>query len=115
MQSILVIGLGSFGWHLAISMTEQGMEVLVVDNDEDAVARIAAKVTSAQVGDCMDAAILSSIGVGNFDGCYVCINGDFQSSIEITSNLREMGAAHITSQADGNLHLAFPRYVTMKT
>ncbi len=104
MQSVLIIGLGSFGWHLAINMTKEGMEVLAVDSDEDAVARIAAKVTSAQVGDCMDAAILSSIGVGNFDVCYVCIRDDFQSSVEITSNLKEMGAAHIVCLADGSLH-----------
>jgi trk system potassium uptake protein len=103
-RSVLIIGLGNFGWYLAIRLMDLGMEVLVVDKNVDAIIKIAPQVTRAQAGDCMDVVILKSIGVGNFDACFVCISNDFQSSVEITSNLKEMGANFILAQADSDLH-----------
>jgi trk system potassium uptake protein TrkA len=104
---MLVIGLGHFGRHLAIKLAELGNEVMVVDKDEDAVNRIASKVTRAQIGDCMDADVLNSLGVGNFDICFVCISDNFQSSLEITSLLKEMGAKLVVSKTDRDIHAKF--------
>jgi trk system potassium uptake protein TrkA len=104
---MLVIGLGHFGRHLAIKLAELGNEVMVVDKDEDAVNRIASKDTRAQIGDCMDADVLNSLGVGNFDICFVCISDNFQSSLEITSLLKEMGAKLVVSKTDRDIHAKF--------
>ena len=104
MRSMLVIGAGHFGSSLAIRLTEVGNEVLVVDIDETAVNKIAAYVTQARIGDCMDIDNLRSLGIRNFDVCFVCISDNFQSSMEITSLLKELGAAYIVAKADREIH-----------
>ena len=101
---MLVIGAGRFGSKLAEMLTELGDEVLVVDMDEDKINRIAPRVTRAQIGDCMDRAVLEELGVRNFDICFVCISGNFQSSMEISSLLKELGARFVVSKTDRELH-----------
>lgn len=102
--TFLVIGLGRFGSNLALRLMEQGNEVMVLDSSEEAVSHIAPHVTQAKVGDCMDEEVLASLGVDGFDFCFVCISENFQSSLEITSLLKEMGAPMVISKADKDLH-----------
>ena len=71
MRSMLVIGLGRFGRHLATKLAELGNEVMVVDQDEAAVNRLAPVATAAHIGDCMDEEVIQSLGVRNFDVCFV--------------------------------------------
>lgn len=104
MKSMLVIGLGRFGTHLAEKLMELGNEVMVVDWNEELVNDIAPMVTKAQIGDCMDIDVLKSLGVRNFDICFVCISENFQSSMEITSQLKELGAPCVISKTDTDLH-----------
>lgn len=107
MQSMLVIGLGRFGRHLAIKLAELGNEVMVVDTDEEQVNHVAPYVTSAHIGDCMDDEVVKSLGVRNFDVCFVCISENFQSSLEITSLLKDAGAKLVVSKTDRELHAKF--------
>lgn len=100
MKSMLVIGIGRFGRHLSIKLAELGNEVMVVDKDEAKVTHVAPYVTTAQVADCQDEDVLRELGVANFDVCFVCVSGDFQSSLEITSMLKDMGARHVVSKTD---------------
>lgn len=100
MRSILVIGAGRFGSNLAKKLTELGNEVLVVDTDEDAINEISPLVTRSQIGNCMDKNVLLALGVRNFDICFVCISENFQSSMEITAMLKEIGAKYVVSKAD---------------
>ena len=83
--TFLVIGLGRFGTNLALRLMDQGNEVMVLDRDEERVARIAGEATAACVGDCQDEQVLASLGIRNFDVCFVCVRDDFQSSLETTS------------------------------
>ena len=89
MKSFLVIGLGRFGRHLTRSLIDLGNEVMVVDQDEELVARMANIATAACVGDCQDEQVLESLGVRNFDVCFVCVKNDFQSSLEATARSEE--------------------------
>ncbi|HPE16762.1 MAG TPA: TrkA family potassium uptake protein, partial [Oscillospiraceae bacterium] len=107
MRSMLVIGAGRFGRHLSIKLAELGNEVMVVDKDEEVVTKLAPHVTRAQIGDCMDEEVLSALGVGNFDVCFVCISDNFQSSLEITSLLKELGARTVISKTDRDIHAKF--------
>lgn len=107
MRSMLVIGLGRFGRHLATRLAELGNEVMVVDVNEAAVNGVASKVTTAEIGDCMDPEVIRSIGVRNFDVCFVCISDNFQSSLEITSLLKEAGARMVVSKTDREMHAKF--------
>lgn len=107
MKSFLVLGLGRFGRHLAMKLTELGNEVMVVDQDEERVARMASRVTAACVGDCQDEQVLESLGIRNFDVCFVCVRDDFQCSLEATAALKDLGAKCVVARADQEKQIKF--------
>ena len=107
MKSILIIGMGKFGHHLCDNLLELKNDVMVVDQKEDRVSDLIYKVTNVQIGDCTDPQVVKSIGVGNFDIVFVCIGANFQSSLEITSLLKEMGAKYVVSKANRDVHAKF--------
>lgn len=107
MKSMLVIGLGKFGHHLCHNLVDLGNEVMIVDMREDVMEDLLPIVTSAKIGDCTNPDVLGSLGVGNFDVCFVCIGTNFQSNLEITDMLREMGAKYIVSKANRDIHAKF--------
>lgn len=107
MKSILIIGLGRFGHHLCEDLVRLGNEVMVIDKDESALTDLLSIATNAKVGDCMNVEVLKSLGVGNFDICFVCIGSNFQSSLEITSLVKELGAKMVISKASRDIHAKF--------
>lgn len=107
MKSMLVIGLGRFGRHLAMEFTRLGNEVLAVDINEEEVEKIAQHVTSAQIGDCTKSAVLRSLGVRNFDYCVVCLSSNFEASLEVTLQLKELGAKRVIAKAGRDIHAKF--------
>ena len=84
MKSILLIGLGRFGRHVAIKLHELRHQVMAVDWREECVEAVLPYVTSAQIGDSKNEEFMSSLGVRNFDVCIVAIGDDFQGSLETT-------------------------------
>ncbi|MDD2429005.1 MAG: TrkA family potassium uptake protein [Eubacteriales bacterium] len=107
MKSILIIGVGRFGRHLALDFMELGNEVMIVDQDEAVIESLSGQVTTAQIGDCKDEHVMRSLGVNNFDLCFVTVSSDFQSSLEVTSLLKECGAKYVVSKADREIHEKF--------
>lgn len=107
MKSILLIGLGRFGRHVAIKLQELGHEVMAIDNQEHRIDAALPYVTNAQIGDSTDEEFLTSLGVRNFDVCIVAIGDDFQSSLETTSLLKELGAKTVVSRAARDVHAKF--------
>jgi len=99
MKSILVIGMGTLGRHLAFKMQEMGNEVMVIDKDENLIQELSSIFKNAIVGDCTNEGVLRSIGVNNFDYCFVAIGEDFYSSLEITTILKELDAKCVISKA----------------
>jgi len=100
MKSILLIGLGRFGKHIAMQLHQLGHQVMGVDHNEDRVNDAMDIVTNAQIGDSTNEDFLRSLGVGNYDVCIVAIGDDFQSSLETTCSLKELGAKFVVSRAE---------------
>lgn len=100
MKSVLVIGLGRFGRHLASKMQELGNDVMIVDRNADLVNEVAAKFTDSHIGDCTNEAVIRSLGVQKMDICFVSIGEDFQSSLVITSLLKRAGAKCVIAKAN---------------
>ena len=107
MKSVLIIGLGRFGHHLCMDMAKLGNEVMIIDKDESTTLDLLDYATSVKVGDCTNEEVLRSLGVGNFDICFVSIGSNFQSSLEITSLVKELGAKHVVSKANRDIHAKF--------
>ena len=99
MKSVLLIGLGRFGRSIAEKLNEMHHQIMAVDRDESRVNDILPLVTDAQIGDSTNEAFLRSLGVDNYDVCFVAIGEDFQSSLETTSLLKELGAKKVVSRA----------------
>lgn len=106
-KSILLVGLGRFGKHIAMKLHELNHEVMAIDKQEDRVEEVLPYVTSAQIGDSMNESFLRTLGVSNFDVCIVAIGNDFQSSLETTSLLKELGAKMVVSRAARDVHAKF--------
>lgn len=99
--------MGRFGHHITRNLAEQGGEVMIVDTDQSKMEDLLPLVASAKIGDCTNEEVLKTLGVKNFDMCIVCIGTNFQSSLEITSLLKEMGAKHVVSKATRDIHAKF--------
>ena len=107
MKSILLIGTNRLGSLLAREFHKLGHQVMAVDKDEDRINGVLPFVTDAQIGDSTNAAFLRSLGVGSFDACIVTIGGDFQSSLETTSLLKELGGKLVVARADREVQSKF--------
>lgn len=107
MKNVLLIGLGRFGRHIAMKMNELHHQVMAVDKTEERVEALLPYVTNAQIGDSTNEEFLKSLGVRNFDLCIVTIGSDFQSSLETTSLLKELGAKMVVSRASRDIHAKF--------
>lgn len=107
MKSVLLIGLGRFGRHVAVKLDQMHHEIMAVDKNEDRVNAVLPYVTNAQIGDATNEEFMESLGVNNFDVCIVAIGDDFQSSLETTSLLKDLGARNVVSRAARDVHAKF--------
>ena len=99
--------MGRFGRHLCQNLAELGNQIMIVDQEEENLEDMLPLVVSAKIGDCTNENVLKSLGVANFDLCFVCIGTNFQSSLEITSLVKEMGGKYVISKANRDVHAKF--------
>ena len=71
MKSVLVIGMSNFGQLLAKEMKNLGNDVMIVDNDERIINELADEYTDSAIGNCTKKDVLESLGINNFDICFV--------------------------------------------
>lgn len=107
MKSVLLIGMGKFGQTLGEKLLAMGDEVLIVDKQEDKINALAAKYTDALITNCMNEDNLRALDIPSFDACVVAIGDDFQSSLEITSLLKDLGAKWVVSKATTEIQRKF--------
>lgn len=107
MKSILIIGLGRFGRHLCKNLADLGNQIMIVDEVEENLEELLPYVVSAKIGDCTNENVLRSLGIDNFDICFICIGTNFQSSLEITSLVKELGGRYVVSKANRDIHAKF--------
>ena len=84
-----------------------GRKIMAVDKQEDRVEAVMSYVTNAQIGDSTNMEFLETLGVSNFDVCIVAIASDFQSSLETTAYLKDLGAKMVVSRASRDVHARF--------
>ncbi len=107
MKSVLLIGMGRFGRHIAKKLSQLNHQVMAIDKCEENIDEILPYVTNAQIGDSTNEEFLKSLGVNDYDLSIVAISEDFQSSLETTSLLKELGAKMIISRAETDIHAKF--------
>lgn len=107
MKSILIIGLGRFGRHMAKKFCEQNNDVMAIDINEERINNVLSVVTNALIGDATNEQFMETIGVRDFDLCVVAIGDNFQSSLETTALLKDLGAKFVLARASRDVHAKF--------
>jgi len=93
-----VIGVGRFGYQVAVTLADNGMEVLAVDSNESIIASIRDKVTQAICMQVTDEENLRTIGIMDMDAVIVAMGENLAQSILVTALLKQ--------------HLKLPRVIT---
>jgi len=120
-KTFLVIGTGEFGYYICKKLYELGYEIMAVDQDEKHIEAVLPYTVNSLIGDATNLEFLKSLGVENFDVCFVTVGDRFQDSLEITSLLKENGAKKVVSRAsreiqqkfllrNGADHVIYPEY-----
>ena len=107
MKSVLIIGAGQFGIHIARRMAEMRCEIMVIDTEEERINAILPFVTNAQIGDSTNADFMRSLGIPDYDVCIVTISDSFQDSLETTALLKELGARKVIARAKNDVQEKF--------
>jgi trk system potassium uptake protein TrkA len=95
MKSIAVVGLGQFGYQLAIGLTQKGFEVVAIDQEEEPVDEIKDLVSQSIILDSTDEKSMRSINIDYVDIAIVAIGSNVQSSLLTTALLQRMGIQDI--------------------
>ncbi|MCR5599980.1 MAG: TrkA family potassium uptake protein [Ruminococcus sp.] len=107
MKSVLIVGAGQFGVHIARRMAELRCEIMAVDSEEERINSILPLVTNAQIGDSTNADFMRSLGIPDYDVCIVTISDSFQDSLETTALLKELGARKVIARAQNDVQEKF--------
>jgi trk system potassium uptake protein TrkA len=101
-QSYVVLGLGTFGYQLAVNLMQGGGQVLAIDNSEDRIQRISSQVTKAAVADIKNMEALQSLDVFEVDAAIVAMPDHFDVSVLITHSLKKAGVETILVQVQSH-------------
>lgn len=99
-----IVGIGRFGYNLAVSLSESGADILVIDKDEDKIKEMREYTENAYVVKTLDKKSLSDTGIQNCDVAIVCIGEQLDSSILTTLHLVSLGIPHVISKANTSEH-----------
>lgn len=103
MKSVLIIGMGRMGRHLAHKLQQLGNDVMIVDSNAALIESLSDRFTDSSICDCTNEAVIRSLGVDNFDICFVTIGEDFQASLVVTSLLKKYGARKIIAKTNQDI------------
>lgn len=104
LKKFCIIGMGYFGYNLALRLSELGAEVIAIDHHQDRIDELADQVTLAVCMDSKDAKAMKSLNLHDMDAVIVAIGNDFNNSIMTTSHLQEMGVKNIIARVTTPLH-----------
>jgi trk system potassium uptake protein TrkA len=105
MTKYCVIGVGRFGYHVATTLANHGMQVLAVDAQESTINHIQNQVNQAICMRIIDAQGLESIGVADMDTVIVALGDNFAESVLITALLKQkIGVKRVITRAISQIH-----------
>ncbi len=94
-----VIGLGSFGFHVAKTLYEKGHEVLAIDVDKECVEESKSCVSHAVHMDAADKENLQAMGIQEVDVAIVSLGPNMEASILTVLYLHELHTKRIVAKA----------------
>lgn len=102
-KSVLIIGIGRLGSHLAEKMQDLGHDVMILDNKEEKIAPLVSKISDARVAEYTREDVLAALDIPSFDICFVTKGDNLEASILTTVNLKKLGAKYVAARARDDL------------
>lgn len=102
-RQFAVLGLGSFGWSVALTLEKMGCDVLAVDDSFEKIQEISEQVSYAVKADVSDPEALQALGGRNLDGAVVAVSENFEASVMATMICKEMGIPKVLAKAKDTL------------
>lgn len=99
-----IVGLGRFGYALAMELAAFGADILVMDSDEDKVRAMREYTEDAYVVKSHDKKTLSETGIQNCDIAIVCMGEKMDTSILNTLTLVSLGIPKVIAKASSAEH-----------
>lgn len=103
-KQYMVIGLGRFGSAIAVTLCQDGAQVMGVDRRVDLVEELRDSVTQAVQADSTDRETMLALGAQDFDAVFVTIGDDVKASCITTMLLKELGVRHVVAKASDEFH-----------
>jgi len=104
MKQIVVIGLGDFGFNLAVKLSEFGEQVIAIDKNRDLIQEIKDKVELAICADAREKETILKIIDKEIDIVVIAVGNDLETSILTTLYLKESGIKEIYVKSNNNDH-----------
>jgi trk system potassium uptake protein TrkA len=98
-KSVLVIGIGRLGSHLAEKMQDLGHDVMILDNKEEVISRLASRFSDARIADYTSEDVLRALDIPSFDLVFITIGDDLEASMITTVLLKKLGAKYVAVRA----------------
>lgn len=110
-----VLGLGKFGYSVAITLENMGCDVMVVDNSQEKINNIADSVSFAIRADIGESNVIKSLGARNLDGAIIGVSENMEASIMAAIVAKEVGIPYVIAKAQNELHAKILRKVGADT
>lgn len=98
-KSVLIIGMGRLGSHLAEKMQDLGHEVMILDNKEERISRLATRFADARIAEYTHEDVLSALDIPSFDICFITVGDNLEASMLTTITLKNLGAKYVAARA----------------
>jgi trk system potassium uptake protein TrkA len=98
-QRIAVLGLGRFGFGVAVRLAELGAEVLAVDSDAEVVQEVDPRVARAVCLEATNEFTMRKLNLEAVDLALVCIGRNIEASLLVTAVLQRLGVKDIWVRA----------------
>lgn len=100
----LVIGLGNFGKTLAQTLTDNGHEVIGIDNDPIRIEQIKDRIAFAYIMDATSTTALHSLPLNDIDCAVVAIGQSMDHSLRAVAALKQLKVDNIYARALDVVH-----------
>jgi trk system potassium uptake protein len=103
-KQFTIIGLGNFGFYLAVALCQKGHEVLGIDINPKLVQEIRDQISRAVIADATDPQALRELELKSMDAVVICIGSILNSSILATLNVKDLGVKKVVAKAVSDAH-----------
>ncbi len=97
-KTYAVFGLGRYGFAVAKTLVDNGMEVIAVDINQRLVNDCAAYIPICKCADVTDIEVIDRLGIADIDTVVVCMAGSLEASVMAVTLCKEVGVKTVIAK-----------------